>query len=172
MSHQSGNAILHPNSLAMFTRFNPALSLSGTTITLTAVAGQVDNISGDNDFVVVTDQTNGKVGYSSDNGSTWSTGSDTTQIEFAYGDDLYFGKEYFVAVGEDGNLEVSENGGNIWTKRPISSQDLNGVTTGSGSYIQNTTSNIQFVNFRKILRLAPAVKSWRLHVNILYKSIH
>ena len=29
-------------------------SLSGTTITLSAVAGQVDNISGDNDFVVVT----------------------------------------------------------------------------------------------------------------------
>ena len=115
-------------------------SLSGTTITLTAVAGQVDNISGDNDFVVVTNQPNGRVGYSSDNGSTWSTGAPTEQIEIAYGDDLYFGKEFFVAIGDDGALEVSENGGNRWTKEPISSQDLNGITTGSGSYIQNTTS--------------------------------
>ena len=115
-------------------------SISGTTTSLTAVAGQIDNVSGNNDFVVVTNTTNGKIGYSNDNGSTWSRGVDFTSTDLAYGDDVYIGQEYFIATGSDGALQKSIDGGQSWNLSNISSQDLNGISFGSGSYIQNTTS--------------------------------
>ena len=115
-------------------------SISGTTTSLTAVAGQIDNVSGNNDFVVVTNTTNGKIGYSNDNGSTWTRGVDFTSTDLAYGDDVYLGQEYFVATGSDGALQKSIDGGQSWNLTNISSQDLNGISFGSGSYIQNTTS--------------------------------
>ena len=95
-------------------------SLSGTTIDLDAVAGQVDNISGNNDFVVVTNTANGKVGYSRDNGSTWSTGPDTAQIEIAYGDDFILVKNILLQLVMMGIFQISENGGASWTKKLIS----------------------------------------------------
>ncbi len=119
-------------------------SISGTTTTLSAVAGQIDNISGNNDFVIVTNAANGKIGYSSDNGSTWSTGVDFTSTDLAYGDDAFVGEEFFIATGSDGALQKSVDGGRSWNLSNISSQDLNGISFGSGSYIQNTTSIASF----------------------------
>ena len=58
----------------------------------------------------------------------------------AYGDDVYLGQEYFIATGSDGALQKSIDGGQSWNLSNISSQNLNGISFGSGSYIQNTTS--------------------------------
>ena len=100
----------------------------------------------------------GKVGYSRDNGSTWSTGPDTAQSEIAYGDDLYFGKEYFVAVGDDGALEISENGGAGWFKNTESSQDLN-------EKLCNVRETFEKYN------LISGLHSYMSEKNIIYKNI-
>ena len=119
-------------------------SISGTTTTLSAVAGQIDNALGANDFVVVTNSTTGKIGYSTDNGSTWSRGVDFASEDIAYGDDLYVGDEMFLAVGSDGALQKSINSGRSWLLSSISAQDLNGIAFGSGTYTQNTTGLAAF----------------------------
>ena len=68
-------------------------------ITLTAVAGQVDNISGDNDFVVVTNQLlMEKVGYSVIMVRHGQLDRFYTQIEIAYGDDFILVKNILLQL--------------------------------------------------------------------------
>ena len=76
----------------------------GTNITLLGVAGQIDNISGNNDFQIITNSSSGKTGISSDNGSTWGVGQQFAAKDIVYGDDLYVRSEWFVAVGANGGI--------------------------------------------------------------------
>ena len=108
-------------------------SSDGTNVTLLGVAGQTDNISGDNDFQIVTNSSTGKTGKSSDNGTTWAIGSQFAARDIVYGDDLYVGDEWFVAVGADGGIRKTKTNGTEWTLSNIVANDLYGITFSPGS---------------------------------------
>ena len=111
----------------------------GTNITLLGVAGQIDNISGNNDFQIITNSSSGKTGISSDNGSTWGVGQQFAARDIVYGDDLYVGSEWFVAVGANGGIRKTKDNGVEWTLTNSVANDLYGITFGYGSTIITTT---------------------------------